>query len=171
MEYLRIYPLPEYNEVFCISDTFSETSFWNSARMWIISPEALSLVSLSYLRQIDRSRPAEIYAFFTDFSFSLCLYGENEIACWGDETPNSCHFSWNQMKVAASPAEEPRAAISTHNFPLVLYVIVWLSEGPLILSAAPTAGPCREAKPSSITPRLGWVMERRAVRRLAQMLQ
>ncbi len=81
MEYLRIYPLPEYNELFCISDTFSETSFWNSARMWIISPEALSLVSLSYLRQIDRSRPAEIYAFFTDSSFSLCLYGENEIAC------------------------------------------------------------------------------------------
>lgn len=31
-------PSQNLNEMFCISDAFSETSFWNSKRMWIISP-------------------------------------------------------------------------------------------------------------------------------------
>ncbi len=33
-------PSQNHNEVFCISDAFSETSFWNSTRMWIISPRS-----------------------------------------------------------------------------------------------------------------------------------
>lgn len=59
------------------------------------------------------------------------------------------------MKAVALPAEELGAAISTHNFTLVLSaIIVWLSGGPLILSAAPTAGPSREAESSSVTSHL-----------------
>lgn len=60
------------------------------------------------------------------------------------------------MKVPALPAEELKAAVSTHNFTLVLSaIIVWLSGGSLILSVALTAGPSRESESSPVTSHLG----------------